>query len=105
MLGLGTIGKLVKGGLGPDEIGEIFAAAGIEFEFQSLQADQVPMEFQRVAEKTQETGAKVLSLRGRMKDGQVEDCLVVFSQIPCTAATERRIAAKTISAKTVTEGA
>ena len=78
MISLGTMAKLAKGGLGPDEIAEVLAAVGIE-----LETREVPVAkdtFVPLAESASLPRSKFIELRGRMKDGSQLHALVVLHQ-------------------------
>jgi hypothetical protein len=78
MIGIGSLLKLAKGGLGPDELSEILAAAGME-----LQVQPVPMElesFRVLAETASLPGAKLVRLQGGKKSGDRIDALLVITQ-------------------------
>jgi hypothetical protein len=69
MSGIGSIMKLVRGGLGPDELGEILAAAGIDAEFSPLQKAQQEPEFQRLWKAASLPSSSLVRISMRMKDG------------------------------------
>ncbi len=77
MIGLGTLKKLASGGLGPDEIREILAQAGMDFEFASVPV--VREGFTALALSASLPGSKVVQISGRMKDGQRIHALMVLS--------------------------
>jgi hypothetical protein len=80
MIGLGTLAKLAKGGLGPDELGELLEAAGMKVDFAPVQvADALP-EFKALAEATSLPDAKILRLNARMKGGEILQALLVVNQ-------------------------
>jgi hypothetical protein len=67
MVGLGSMMKLARGGLGPDELAEILAAAGMELEFSPAKAEIDS--FRPHAESASLPGSKMIELKGKMKGG------------------------------------
>ena len=78
MIGLGGILKLVKGGLGPDELKEVLSAAGMELEFNPV-APSIES-FRPLAECASLPGSKLLELKGTMKGGGLIHALLVMNQ-------------------------
>jgi hypothetical protein len=60
MIGLGSIMKLAKGGIGPDELAEILAAAGMELTFTPMEA--AAKSFLPLAASASLPGSKLLEL-------------------------------------------
>jgi aconitase B len=75
---LGMIMKLAKGGIGPDELGEILAAAGIEASFRKAVADLDT--FRPFAELASLPSSELLELRGTMKGGKRLHALMVIGE-------------------------
>ena len=75
---LGSILKLAKGGLGPDEMGEMLAAAGIDVSFTPVAVE--PGCFRLLAERAAVPGAKLVLLKGKMKGGETITALMVVNQ-------------------------
>ncbi len=67
VIGLGTFMKLAKGGLGPDELGEILGAAGMQVSIEAVQPVQAT--FRELIQAGSLPGAHLSELKGSMKDG------------------------------------
>ena len=80
MIGLGTLAKLKKGGIGPDELAELLAAVGIVGSFTAVPLDQALPEFQKLAKATSLPSASLVRLSMVMKDGQRLDGLLVMTK-------------------------
>jgi hypothetical protein len=76
-LGFGSIVKLAKGGIGPDELAEILAAAGMDLAFNPVQP--VLETFRPLAESASLPSAKMVELKGRMKGGGTIHALLVMN--------------------------
>jgi hypothetical protein len=76
-LGLSSIMKLAKGGLGPDELAEILAAAGMDLTF--TPAAPTVEAFRPLAEAASLPSAKMVELKGRMKGGGNIHALLVMN--------------------------
>jgi hypothetical protein len=70
--------KLARGGLGPDELGEILAAAGMEVSFSPVMASAES--FRPLAETASLPGSKLIELKGKMKDGGSLHALIALNQ-------------------------
>jgi hypothetical protein len=79
-VGLGSILKLARGGLGPDELAEILSAAGMELEFSPAKADVES--FRPLAESASLPGSKMIALKGKMKGGGLLHALLVMNSEP-----------------------
>ena len=81
-MNLGDIAKVAKlassGSLGADELTELASTFGIEVEFQELLPDQRPIHFQEVARQAILSGSRVLHCRGRFRDGDQAEALLVM---------------------------
>jgi hypothetical protein len=76
-LGLGSIMKLAKGGLGPDELGEILGAAGMYVTFAPVAAGIES--FRPLAVSASLPSAKIMELKGTMKGGGSLHALIVMT--------------------------
>jgi len=76
-LGLGSIMKLAKGGLGPDELAEILAAAGMDLQFNPVAPSLET--FRPLAEAASLPSSKMGELKGRMKGGGTIHALLVMN--------------------------
>jgi len=77
-LGLGSIVKLMRGGLGPDELAEVLAVAGVEMAYAPVDKSN-PQAADAFMESIADEGCKVVELRGRMKDGGRIHALIVLN--------------------------
>ena len=80
MIGLGAITKLMRGGLGPDELGEMLAAAGIESEFAPVPVDQALAAFQEAGAAASLPSSRILRLVATMKGGEQIHALIIVNQ-------------------------
>lgn len=76
-IGLGSIMKLAKGGLGPDELAEILAAAGMDLAM--LQVTPSLETFRPLAEAASLPSSKMIELKGTMKGGGAIHALLVMN--------------------------
>jgi hypothetical protein len=77
MIGVGSLIKLARGGLGPDELAEILAAAGMELSF--LPVEPTLESFRPLAQSASLPCAKMLELKGKMKGGGMLHALLVMN--------------------------
>jgi hypothetical protein len=77
MLSLKMIRMLSTGSVGPDEIAEVLSSLGIDLEVKHVPADSVPATFQECAIRTLKVGVDVITLSGRMKNGDRRDALMI----------------------------
>jgi hypothetical protein len=70
--------KLARGGLGPDELGEILAAAGMDLTFTPVPA--APESFVSLGTAASLPGAKLIEIKGKAKGGDSIHCLMVMNQ-------------------------
>lgn len=84
MLKLAQIAKLAKGSLGPDEIGELLASAGIDLQMIPVEREKGPVAFRGMAIAASKPGARLVAMRGLLKNGESMEALLVLvpSQIP-----------------------
>jgi hypothetical protein len=78
-IGIGSILKLAKGGLGPDQLAELLAAVGIDARFSAVEGEQVGAAFIRTSNVAVRPGARVLSIQGKDKDGADLEALLVLA--------------------------
>ena len=79
-IGLGTFAKLARGGLCPDELGELMAAMGIEAVFSPVSlADALPV-FQVTAEAASLPSSRIVRIEARMKGGGSMIGVLVLNQ-------------------------
>ena len=69
MIGFGTLAKLAKGGLGPDEFAAICEAAGMEIEFAEVARPDYRAAFGQAGASLTQSGARLVSIDGKMKNG------------------------------------
>jgi hypothetical protein len=77
MFSIKMIKKLSGGNIGPDEMAELLATMGIEMEVAHICAEDVPAVFQEAAIRTMKPGAEVITLSGRLKNGDRMDALMI----------------------------
>lgn len=70
MIGIGQIAKLMKGGLGSDEIGELLGSMGLGAEMTSLTPEQATLAFQKLWESAQQAGTVLMRVEVRKQDGE-----------------------------------
>ncbi|MGA9071854.1 MAG: hypothetical protein WB424_16445 [Terracidiphilus sp.] len=75
---LGMMMKLAKGGIGPDELGEILSAAGMDATFGKAIANLDT--FRPFVEMASLPSSDLLELRGTMKGGRSIHALMVISE-------------------------
>jgi hypothetical protein len=74
-IGLSGLMKLAKGDLGPDEMGEVLGAMGIDLSFR-----EIPLEadaFRSLHESASLPSSKLVLLQGQMKGQRVHALMVV----------------------------
>jgi hypothetical protein len=64
--------------MGPDELKELLAAAGIELEFNPIETMKAHEAFQGTAQASISPGAKLFGLEGKMKSGETLRALIVL---------------------------
>ena len=77
MIGLGTLSKLAKGGLGLDELAELLSGMGMDVEFTNLTPDAAGVECITLEHSTGIPGARSISLSGKMGGGTLRALLVL----------------------------
>ena len=82
MLSLKLIKKLSGGAVGPDEIAELLSSMGIDFEVTHADPEAVPELFRDAAVRTLKPGAEVITLSGRLKNGDRMDALMIVQPKP-----------------------
>jgi len=75
-LGIGSIVKLARGGMGPDELMEVLSAAGIELEFSPRPVAKES--FAPLAAAASLPSSKLIELKGKMKNGDGFYALLVM---------------------------
>jgi hypothetical protein len=78
MIKLGSLVKLMKGGIGQDELEEILAIAGMNLTFAAVKPDLDA--FRPLATAASLPGSKLVELKGNMKDGSQIHALLVINQ-------------------------
>ena len=96
MIGLGTLAKLAKGGIGPDELGEILSAMGVELEMAPVPFPEASKAYRDSAAGLTGPGAKLHRLSGKMKNGDRLEALLVL--IPSPASTGKGLTPGAIAA-------
>jgi hypothetical protein len=71
------IRKLSQGNIGPDEIAELLATQGIDLEITHTRPEAVPEVFREAAIRTLKPGVDVITICGRMKNGDRLDALMI----------------------------
>lgn len=79
-LGLSSIMKLARGGLGPDELAEVLSAAGIEAEFAAVKTEEALPAFQTLGQSASLPCSKLVRFSAKMKGGITLQGLMVMSQ-------------------------
>jgi hypothetical protein len=77
MLKLGSLVKLMKGGIGQDELEEILAQAGMNLSFAAVQPSVES--FRPLAQSASLPSSKMIELKGTMKGGGQIHALLVLS--------------------------
>jgi hypothetical protein len=77
-IGLGSIMKLAKGGIGPDELAEILGAVGIELSFTPRAVSTES--FRPLADAASLPYSNLVEIKGRMKGGDSILGLLVMNQ-------------------------
>ena len=78
--GLGTLAKLARGGIGPDELGELMSAAGIDATFSLVQIGEALPVFQAAAEAASLPSARIVRIEATMKGGDRMSGILVMNQ-------------------------
>ncbi len=78
MLGLGTLAKLAKGGIGPDEFGEMLAAMGMNGEMAQVQDPRQAI--RELAVGASLPSRRMLSIHGTMRDGETLQALLIVGK-------------------------
>jgi hypothetical protein len=76
MLGLGTLLKAARGGLGPDEIAELLASVGVQCSFTCVPVGAAP--FTALAGAAAKAGAQLVELTGALPTGEGIHALLVL---------------------------
>lgn len=77
-IGIGTMMKLAKGSLGPEQLKEMLAAAGIELEFSQVKPSAEA--FVQLGKAAALPGSELMRLSGAMKDGKRIEALLVVAK-------------------------
>lgn len=80
--GLRSMGRAMKGVLGPEALIEMLAGMGVQLTHQELQPGQFPSAFQAAAKTSMVPGAKVLALRGQDREGSKIEALIIMAPGP-----------------------
>lgn len=99
MIGIGTLAKLVKGGFGPDELAAICEAAGLEVDFSDVPMREYRAAFGQTGQALTHPGSKLTRIRGRGKNGDAIEALIVL--VPCPDAQPKISVDKAPSARLV----
>jgi hypothetical protein len=78
MIGIGSVMKLARGGIGADELAEILASAGIGLSFEEKPV--AVSTFQSLGATASLPGSKIIEIRGQMKGGDTVHALMVVNQ-------------------------
>ena len=79
-MNIGSMMKLARGGMDPEALGEILAAAGVSVSFTPVAAGPEP--FRTLAAAASLPSANLLELRGKMKSGETLTALLVLVPSP-----------------------
>ncbi len=77
-LGIGSIIKLARGGMGPDEMGELLRAAGMDLSFTPVKIEAAA--FTVLAQAASLPCSKMIELKGQMRSGETVTALLVVNQ-------------------------
>ena len=80
VIGLGSMMKLVRGGLGPDELAEVLSAAGMEVDFSPVSPGEELPAFRELGESASLPSSSILRIKAVMKGGDVLHGLLVVNQ-------------------------
>jgi hypothetical protein len=69
------------GGIGPDEIAEMFSALGLEIEFRELEPDEFRHGFNHAALAAAKPGAQIMKASGVSKDGKRVELLLITAPV------------------------
>jgi hypothetical protein len=72
--------KMAKGNISQDEIGEIFAIAGIDADYAEIPEAETLPAFQLLGKAAMAPGAGVMRIQARMRNGQVLTGILVMNQ-------------------------
>lgn len=79
MLGLGTITKMARGGMSLEDMAGILAAAGVNLTMTTIEGREATRnEFNTLARGAARPGAKVIAVKGTMKDGSTVHALLTL---------------------------
>lgn len=68
MIGLGTLAKLAKGGMGPEEIQTVLQSLGVDLQFEHV--TKVRAAFEGLAQSAKNPKAELIDVRGTLKGGK-----------------------------------
>jgi hypothetical protein len=69
MVGIGSLVKLVRGGLSPDELLEILSSAGIDAQFLEVSGDGKRAAFETTAQAASLPGCSLVRIEAKMQNG------------------------------------
>lgn len=81
MIGLGTLAKLAKGGLGPDELAAILEAAGMKIELGEVERPSYRSAFGAAGASLLRPGARLVRIQGVMENGDTVQALIVLAPV------------------------
>lgn len=76
-IGLGSLMKVARGGLGPDELAEVLGAMGMDVSFREVPAARES--FEPLGRMASLPDAKLVELKGTTKDGASIYALIVMN--------------------------
>ncbi len=77
-IGLGSLVKMARGGMGTDELGPMLRALGVDISFTPVAVDAAA--FRDLAVSASAPGARLVKLSGKLKDGSEVSALLVLNQ-------------------------
>jgi hypothetical protein len=77
-IGIGSIVKLARGGMGPDEMREMLSAMGINLDFEAVPVSKEA--FTELGRAASLPSSKLIRLAGRLKTGERIEALMVVNQ-------------------------
>jgi hypothetical protein len=78
-LSLGTLTKMARGGMSLEDVTGILAGAGVDLTMTNLETrEAVSQEFTVAARGAARPGARVIAVKGKMKDGSTVHALLTL---------------------------
>ncbi len=80
-MNIGSIFKMAKGAIGPDELAELLSSLGWEVEFRQLELGDRPPVLEQTARSAAAPGSKVMWITGTDQEGNQVDALMVVTPV------------------------